>query len=44
MLLLGVCQVDRLDGLVLIFERVAYSSLHNYIYHTVCLCLTHLRP
>jgi len=35
MLLLGVCQTDMLDGLVLIYERIGYGSLHNFLYHTV---------
>jgi len=34
-LLLGVCQTDRLDGLVLIYERISRGSLHNLLYHTV---------
>jgi len=35
LLLLGVCQTDLLDGLVLIYERIGLGSLHNYLYHTV---------
>jgi len=40
MLLLGVCQTDLLDGLVLIYERISYGSLHNFLYHTVTSKLT----
>ena len=33
--LMGVCQSNNLDGLMLIFERIGYGSLFNYLHQKV---------
>ena len=33
--LMGVCQTNNLDGLVLIYERIGHGSLFNFLHQKV---------
>ena len=33
---MGVCQTSNLDGMILVYERIAGGSLYNYLHQKVC--------
>jgi len=37
-MLMGLCQTEDLEGLVLVYERVHCGSLYTYLHHKVSLC------
>ena len=34
-MLMGLCQTERLEGVVLIYERVTCGSLYTFLHHRV---------